>query len=70
MRVGGVPEDPARPILQFNDEDPKLGYDEVVDLRRTAEGRNDDLSKMVIVRAAELERSVAKERPESIKKRH
>jgi hypothetical protein len=53
VRVGGVPEDPARPILQFNDEDPELGHDEVVDLRRTPGGRNDDLSKMVIVRAAE-----------------
>ena len=53
VRVGGVPEDPARPILQFNDEDPKLRHDEVVDLRRTTQGRNDDLSEMVIVRAAE-----------------
>jgi hypothetical protein len=61
MRVGGVPEDPARPILQFNDKDPKLRHDEVVDLRRTAQRRNDDPSKMVIVRTAKLKRSVAKE---------
>ena len=70
VRVGGVPEDPARPILQFNDKDPKLGHDEVVDLRRTAQGRNDDPSTMVIVRTAKLKRSVSKERPESIEKSH
>ncbi len=70
VRVGGVPEDPARPILQFNDKDPKLRHDEVVDLRRTAQSRNDDFSKMVIVRTAKLKRSVAKERPESIEKPH
>jgi hypothetical protein len=66
VRVGGVPEDPARPILQFNDKDPKLGHDEVIDFRRTAQSRNDNPSTMVIVRTAELKRFVAKERPKSI----
>jgi hypothetical protein len=70
MRVGGVPEDPARPILQFNDKNPKLGNDEVVDLGRAAQSRNDDPSKMVIVRTAKLKWSVAKERPESIENPH
>lgn len=70
VRVGGVPEDPARPILQFNDKYPKLGHDEVVDLRRAVQGRNDDLSKMMIVRTAKLKRSVTKERRESIEKPH
>ena len=50
--VGCVTEDPARVILEFNYKDPKLGHDEVVDLGRTARRRNDDLVKMVIVRAA------------------
>ncbi len=70
IRVGGVPEDPARPILQLNDKDPKLGHDEVVDLRGAAQSRNDDPSKMVVVRTAKLKGSVAKERPESIEKPH
>jgi hypothetical protein len=65
VRVGIVREEPARPILYFNDEDPKLRHDEVVDFRRTARSRNDDLSKMVIVRTAELKRPVAEKRPES-----
>jgi hypothetical protein len=66
MRGASVGEDPARPILQFNDKDPKLGHDEVIDFRRTAQSRNDNPSTMVIVRTAELKRSVAKERPKSI----
>ena len=70
IRVGGVPEDPARPVLQFNDKDPKLGHDEVVDLRRAAQSGNDDPSKMMIVRTEKLKRSVAKERPESIENPH
>ena len=70
VRVGSVPKNPARPIFELNNKDPKLGHDEVVDLRRTARSRNDDLSEMVIVRTAKLKWSVAKERPETIEKAH
>ena len=54
VRVGSVPEYPARPILQLNDKDSKSRHDEVVDLCRTAHSRNDDPLKMVILRAMKL----------------
>jgi hypothetical protein len=49
IRGVGVGEDPARPILQFNDEDAKLGYNELVNLRCAARAWNDNPPKMVIV---------------------
>jgi hypothetical protein len=70
MRGASVGEDPARPILQFNDEDAKLGYNELINLRCSAGARNDNPSKMVIIRTAGLNRAVAVRPPESIEETH
>ena len=65
IRRPAIREDPSRAILQLNDEDPKLGDHQVVDLRRATQAGNNDPSKVVVVRTAQLKRSVTKERPES-----